>query len=78
MRLPLQITARDLELSPNVEQLIREETGKLESFYERLTGCRVLVVPSQVELPRNEGWVLRETLVGLEPHDLAVLHTDEL
>jgi cold shock CspA family protein/ribosome-associated translation inhibitor RaiA len=43
MRLPLQITARDLELSPNVEQLIREEAEKLESFYERLTGCRVLV-----------------------------------
>ena len=43
MRLPLQITARDLELSPNVEQRIREGVAKLESFYERLTGCRVLV-----------------------------------
>ena len=42
MRLPLQITARDLELSPNVAQLIREEAQKLESFHERLTGCRVL------------------------------------
>jgi cold shock CspA family protein/ribosome-associated translation inhibitor RaiA len=43
MRLPLQITARDLELSPNIEQLIRAEAEKLESFYERVTGCRVLV-----------------------------------
>ena len=43
MRLPLQITARDLELSPNVERLVREEAEKLGSFYERLTGCRVLV-----------------------------------
>ena len=37
-------------------------------------GCRVLVVPSQVEMPRKDGWVLRDTLVGLEPHDLAALH----
>ena len=37
-------------------------------------GCRVLVVPSQVEMPRNDGWVLRDSLVGLEPLDLAPLH----
>ena len=37
-------------------------------------GCRVLVVPSQVEMPRNEEWELRETLVGLEPYHLAALH----
>jgi len=38
-------------------------------------GCRVLVVPSQVEMPPNGGWVLRDTLVGLEPHDLVALHS---
>jgi ribosomal subunit interface protein len=43
MRLPLQITARDVELSPSIEQLIREEAAKLESFFERVMGCRVLV-----------------------------------
>ena len=37
-------------------------------------GCRVLVVPSQVEMPAQNGWVLRDTLVGLEPQDLASLH----
>jgi HAD superfamily hydrolase (TIGR01509 family) len=37
-------------------------------------GCRLLVVPSQVEMPSRDGWVLRDTLVGLEPHDLATLH----
>jgi beta-phosphoglucomutase-like phosphatase (HAD superfamily) len=37
-------------------------------------GCQVLVVPSHVEMPPRDGWVLRETLVGLEPHDLAMLH----
>jgi HAD superfamily hydrolase (TIGR01509 family) len=37
-------------------------------------GCRVLVVPSQVEMRPNDGWVLRETLIGLEPYHLAALH----
>jgi beta-phosphoglucomutase-like phosphatase (HAD superfamily) len=38
-------------------------------------GCRVLVVPSHVQVPPGNGWVVRETLAGLEPHDLADLHT---
>jgi HAD superfamily hydrolase (TIGR01509 family) len=38
-------------------------------------GCRVLVVPSQVAMPQREEWVLRQTLVGLEPRDLTALHT---
>lgn len=37
-------------------------------------GCLVLVVPSQVPVPPGERRVLRETLVGLEPRDLANLH----
>jgi len=37
-------------------------------------GCRVLVVPSHVAVPAGKGRVLRETLVGLQPHDLAALH----
>ena len=37
-------------------------------------GCQVLVIPSHVEMPARDGWVLRDTLVGLEPHDLATLH----
>jgi HAD superfamily hydrolase (TIGR01509 family) len=37
-------------------------------------GCRLLVVPSQQDLPSTNGWVLRDTLAGLEPADLATLH----
>ncbi|MET1000126.1 MAG: HAD family hydrolase, partial [Marmoricola sp.] len=36
-------------------------------------GCQVLVVPSHVPVAPGERRVLRETLVGLEPHDLAEL-----
>ena len=37
-------------------------------------GCQLLVVPSHAEMPARDGWVLRDTLVGLEPHALASLH----
>ena len=39
-------------------------------------GCRVLVVPSHVQMSSGNGWVLRETLVGLRatrPRDAARL-----
>ncbi len=36
-------------------------------------GCLVLVVPSHVPVPPGERRVLRESLVGLEPRDLAAL-----
>ncbi len=36
-------------------------------------GCLVLVVPSHVPVPPGERRVVRESLVGLEPHDLAAL-----
>ena len=36
-------------------------------------GCLVLVVPSHVPVPPGERRVVRESLVGLEPRDLAAL-----
>lgn len=43
MQLPLQITARDFELTDSIEAVIREKTGKLETFYDRILGCRVVI-----------------------------------
>jgi len=43
MEQPLQITARNLELSQDVEAVIRREAAKLEQFYPRILRCRVLV-----------------------------------
>ena len=37
-------------------------------------GCQVLVVPSHLPVPPGERRVIRKTLVGLQPHDLAALH----
>ncbi len=43
MKLPLQITSRNVSLSENAEQTIREKAAKLDQVYDRIMGCRVLV-----------------------------------
>jgi len=43
MLLPLQITTRNVTLTPATRALIRRRARKLESFYDRLTACEVLV-----------------------------------
>jgi len=43
MKLPLQITSRNVSLSENAEQSIREKAAKLDQFYDQIMGCRVLV-----------------------------------
>jgi len=49
---PIQITFRNMEPSATVEGWIREEAGKLDEFYNRIMGCRVVV-----ELPnRRHRW----------------------
>jgi ribosome-associated translation inhibitor RaiA len=48
MRLPVQITWRDMAPSTAVRTKIREEAAKLEEFYDRITNCRVTI-----EIPRR-------------------------
>src|SRR5262245_8119626 len=48
MRLPVQITWRDMAPSTAIGTKIREEAAKLEEFYGRITSCRVTI-----EIPRR-------------------------
>lgn len=43
MRLPLQITFRNLDRSEAVEAAIREHAAKLEKYCDQIMGCRVTV-----------------------------------
>lgn len=48
MILPIQITFRNMETSAAAEKWIREEAAKLDEFYGRIMGCRVVVeLPSR-------------------------------
>lgn len=43
MKLPLQITTRNVSLSEAAEEILREKASKLETFYDHIMSCRVLV-----------------------------------
>lgn len=47
MRIPLQITFRKIPKSEAIEAIINEKASKLDRFYDRLMGCRVVVEESQ-------------------------------
>jgi ribosomal subunit interface protein len=43
MLIPLQITFRNMQRSEAVEEAIRERAARLDRFFDRITGCRVIV-----------------------------------
>jgi ribosomal subunit interface protein len=43
MQVPLQIAFRDLPHSDAIEAHIREKAGKLETFFDRIIACRIVV-----------------------------------
>ncbi|MCB9707075.1 MAG: ribosome-associated translation inhibitor RaiA [Myxococcales bacterium] len=43
MQTPLQITFQDIEPSEFIETRIREKVGKLERYYDRIVGVRVVI-----------------------------------
>lgn len=43
MTLPLQVTFRNMKHSAEVENWVRAEAEKLETFYHRIIGCRLAI-----------------------------------
>jgi ribosomal subunit interface protein len=43
MQLPLQITFKNMDASPAVEAAVREHADRLDTFFDRITSCRVVV-----------------------------------
>lgn len=43
MQIPLEISTRDVTLSPPIEAELRKRSQKLERFYGRITSCRIAV-----------------------------------
>lgn len=43
MQVPVQISFHGLDKSEAVETRIREKVAKLEHFFDRITGCRIVV-----------------------------------
>ncbi len=74
MRLPLQVTFRNIPSSEAIEANIAEKASKLDKFYDRIMSCRVVVDSTQkrrhqgklygvkiaITVPRKELAVTRE------------------
>jgi ribosomal subunit interface protein len=43
MKIPLQITARDFELTDAIESAIREQADKLDRIYDQIVRCEVVL-----------------------------------
>jgi len=43
MKIPLQVTFRDMPSSDAVETRVREKADKLTRFYDRIVNCRVVI-----------------------------------
>ena len=55
MQIPLQITFRDMDPSPAIDERIRQQAVKLEQFHERISGCRVVVEASHRRHRKGNG-----------------------
>lgn len=71
MQVPLELTFRNMDHSPELEADIRERAAKLDEFYDRITACRVVV-----EAPHHhhrEGNVYHVRIyLSVPGHDIAV------
>jgi ribosomal subunit interface protein len=71
MQQPLQITFRDVDHSEAVEARIREKIAKLDTFYNHITSCRVVV--EQVQKHQHQGKLHNISIYASVPgKDLAV------
>ncbi len=77
MNIPLQLTFRDIEPSEAVEARVRQKVDKLERFYDRILGCRVVIERPHRRHHQGKLYHVRidlsvpgaELVVNREPHE---------
>lgn len=77
MNLPVQITFRNMDTSPWVEDRIHEEAAKLDQFYDRITSCRVMVETPHRHHQRGRQHHVRIEL-GVPGTEIVVAHEPSL
>jgi cold shock CspA family protein/ribosome-associated translation inhibitor RaiA len=59
MNTPLQITFRNMPRSSAIEQSVREKAFKLDSLYNRITSCRVIIEAPHRHHYKGKAYVVR-------------------
>lgn len=76
MLLPVQITSKELELTPALEAHIRKKTEKLSRFYNRVSSCRVVIDMPKKHQHRGRLYNVRID-VTVPGKELVVNHKEE-
>lgn len=77
MILPLQISYRNFEQTPEAEQWVREEAAKLDKYYDRITSCRVAIEIPHAHREWGRTYHVRIDL-GVPGEELVALHEPAL
>lgn len=77
MRLPLQITFRNMEQSDAIEAKIREKAEKLDQVCDDIMGCRVVVEPSHKNHHKGNKYHVRIDLTVPEGEIVASRSPDQ-
>ncbi|NQV57313.1 MAG: ribosome-associated translation inhibitor RaiA [Rhodospirillales bacterium] len=74
MPIPAQISFRDFDHSDAVEERIREKVDKLETYYDRITNCQVVIEAPHKH--KNKGKLYHVKIVISVPGDEVIVTRD--
>jgi cold shock CspA family protein len=77
MIVPVQLAFRNLEPSEDLEELIQAEAASLDTFYPRITNCRVVVEKPHKHHLRGQSWRVRVD-IGVPGKVIVVNHEPSL
>jgi ribosomal subunit interface protein len=77
MKVPLLVSARNIELTDDIEELIRDKADKLRTFHDGIISCRVVVEIPHRSQRKGITYLVRidmtvpggEVVVKRDPHD---------
>jgi cold shock CspA family protein len=72
MRVPLEITYRDVEKTDAIERLVREKAAKLDRLFENLISCRVAIERPQKSNEAGSPYRVRIDVTAPPGHELVV------
>lgn len=72
MEVPIEITFRNTDHNDQIDQLIRDETARLERFHDRITSCHAIVERPQEHLHSGRQWRVRLDITVPRGHEIVV------
>lgn len=72
MQLPLQITFRDITPSSAVSEHVRRRAAKLDTFFDRLTSCRVAIESPNRGVHKGKHYHVRIDMTVPPRHEIVV------